>query len=332
MDVYPVLSWIYGNWTEGRMNVGPAPRCSTLPGMLLAFSGHPFLAEELARDTLQRRGLKLRDLPRLGGDDVKAETVAPLLAPSLFGDAALMIDLSGVKLPAGLMDLLVKSGATVVLLDPSPTAARIKLYETSGEHHASPAPTKTGDVAGWVASRAKAMRLKLDRDAALYLAEVLGGDLAGIVAELNKLDLLSEQTLDRATVARVVGLEAPGDSFVMLGAATSGRPAEALGQLRRLLASGEDPYKLMGAVVWQYSLVARSVALLQSGERVTETLAAQRLNVKPYPAKKALEVARRLNESKIRAHLGRILEADQAMKRGLDAAAVMERLMVQLSL
>ncbi len=304
--------------------------------MFLAFSGHAFLAEELAREVLAKRGLNLRDLPRVGGDEVKAEVLAPLLAPSLFGDSAVFIDLSGVKVAAPLLDLLAKSGATVALLDPSPTAARVKLYEAQGEHHVSPAPARAGDVAGWVAKRAQGMRLKLDRDAALYLAEVFGADLAGIVAELNKLELLDAQTvtqpLNRETVARVVGLEAPGDSFAMLGAATSGRPAEALGQLRRLLASGEDPFKLMGAVVWQYSLVARTVALLAGGERVTEALAAQRLNVKPYPAKKALEVARRLNEAKIRAHLGRILEADQAMKRGLDAGAVMERLMVQLSL
>ncbi len=300
--------------------------------MLLAFSGHAFLAEELARQTLVERGLNLRDLPRLGGEDVRVETAAPLLAPSLFGDAALLIDLSGVKVAAGFMELLVKSGATVILLDPSPTATRLKLYDAQGEHHVSPTPVKAGDVAGWIARRAQSMRLKLDRDAALYLAEVFGADLAGIVAELNKLTLMDGSVLSRETVARVVGLEAPGDSFAMLGAATSGRPAEALGQLRRLLASGEDPFKLLGAVVWQYSLVARTVALLENGERVTETVAAQRLNVKPFPAKKALEVARRLNEAKIRAHLGRILEADQAMKRGLDAAAVMERLMVQLSL
>lgn len=310
--------------------------------MFLAFSGHAFLAEELAREVLAKRGLNLRDLPRVGGDEVKAEVLAPLLAPSLFGDSAVFIDLSGVKVAAPLLDLLAKSGATVALLDPSPTAARIRLYEAQGEHYAAPAPVKVGDVAGWVAKRAlglqhqRGMRLKLDREAALYLAEVFGADLAGIVAELNKLELLDAQTvtqtLNRETVARVVGLEAPGDSFAMLGAATSGRPAEALGQLRRLLAGGEDPFKIMGAVVWQYSLVARTVALLAGGERVTEALAAQRLNVKPYPARKALEVARRLNEARIRAHLGRILEADQAMKRGLDAGAVMERLMVQLSL
>lgn len=77
--------------------------------------------------------------------------------------------------------------------------------------------------------------------------------------------------------------------------------------------------------------MARCVALQQEGGRVTEQMAAQRLGVKPYPAKKALEVARRLNEAKIRTHLGRILDADLAMKRGLDAGVALERLIVQLS-
>ena len=118
----------------------------------------------------------------------------------------------------------------------------------------------------------------------------------------------------------------------MLGAATAGRPGEAVTQLRRLLASSEDPFRLLGAVVWQYSLVARCVALMAQDSRVNENTAAQRLGVKPYPAKKALEVARRLSEAKIRAHLGRILDADLAMKRGLDPAVTLERLVVQLSL
>lgn len=299
--------------------------------MLLAFSGNHFLAEEAARERLAGRGLSLREWPRLAGDDVRAETAAPYLAPSLFGEAGLLIDLEGVKVPDGLMELLARSDATVVLLDPRPTAGRLKLYAAQGEHHAAPAPAKSGEVAGWVAARARGRGLKLERDAALYLAEVFGPDLAGIASELNKLELL-EGPLDRERVAGVVGLEAPGDSFAMLGAASAGRPAEALAQLRRLLQGGEDPFRLLGAVVWQYSLVTRAVALVQAEGRVSEGVAAQRLGVKPYPAKKALEAARHLGEGKVRAQLTRILEADQHLKRGLDPAAVLERLVVQLSL
>jgi len=302
---------------------------------LIAFSGNRFLAEEALRDTLTARGLRVRDLPRLTGEDVTPAQLGPLLMPSLFGDGGVVVDLTGVKPDKALLDLLASAPVTVAVLDEAPPATRLKLYEARGEHVPSPAPQKTGDVAGWVTQRARGLGLKLGRDAALYLAEVFGPDLTGIAGELNKLTLL-DPPLSPDLVRRVVGREPPGDSFAMLGAATTGHPGEALGQLRRLLASGEDPFKLMGAVVWQYSLIARCVALLQDAAsrgagRVTEAAAAQRLGIKPYPAKKALDVARRLNENRVRAHLSRILDADLAMKRGLDPATTLERLIVQLS-
>ncbi|GAA5502175.1 hypothetical protein Dxin01_01914 [Deinococcus xinjiangensis] len=297
---------------------------------ILAFTGNRFLADETLRETLLARGLNPRDLPRLGGEDVTPDALGPHLLPSLFGDGGVIVDFEGVKPDKALLELLAGAAVTVALLDESPNATRLKTYEKAGQVIASPAPSKTGDVTGWVVQRAKKEKLPLDKEAALYLAEVFGPDLAGIAGELNKLSLL-DGPHNREAVKRVVGREPPGDSFAMLGAATAGRAGEAVLQLRRLLASGEDPFKLMGAVVWQYSLVARCVALLQEEGRVNENVAAQRLGVKPFPAKKALEVARRLNENKIRAHLSRILEADLAMKRGLDAGVTLERLMVQLS-
>ncbi|MFC4425349.1 DNA polymerase III subunit delta [Deinococcus navajonensis] len=297
---------------------------------LLAFTGNRFLADETLRDTLRARGLEPRALPRVGGEEVTAEALRPHLSPGLFGDGGVIVDFEGIKPDKALLELLAAAAVTVAVLDEAPPATRLKVYEKSGEVVASPAPARPGDVTGWVVQRAKKTRLPLEREAAAYLAEVFGPDLAGIAGELNKLALL-DGPLDRATVQRVVGREPPGDSFAMLGAATAGRPGEAVTQLRRLLASGEDPFKLMGAVVWQYSLVARCVALLQEEGRVTEAAAAQRLGVKPFPAKKALEVARRLNEARMRAHLARILDADLHMKRGLDPATVLERLIVQLS-
>lgn len=299
--------------------------------VILGFTGNRFLIEESARRVLAERGYSVRELPRLSGEDVTPDALAPLLVPSLFGEAAVIVDFEGVKVGKELLDLLSGADATVAVLDASAPATRLKLYQGKGEHFASPAPEKVGDVAAWVASRAREHKLKLERDAALYLAEVFGADLAAIEGELTKLAFWDGK-LDRQGVSRVVGREAPGDSFAMLGAATSGKAPEALGQLARLLGSGEDPFKLMGAVVWQYSLVARCVALLQEDGGANEHAAATRLGVKPYPAKKALEVARRLGESKIRAHLRRILDADQAMKSGADPSMTLERLMVTLSL
>lgn len=298
--------------------------------MILAFTGNRFLADETLRDTLSARGLNPRDLPRLSGEDVTPDNLRPHLSPGLFGDGGVIVDLEGVKPDKALLELLGSAEVTVAVLDESPPATRVKQYEKAGQIVASPAPSKPGDVTGWVVQRAKKQKLPLERDAAAYLAEVFGADLTGIAGELVKLELLDGPfTLE--VVRKVVGREPPGDSFAMLGAATAGRAAEAVLQLRRLMLAGEDPFKLMGAIVWQYSLVARMVALLQEEGRVNENTAAQRLGVKPYPAKKALDVARRLNEAKIRAHLGGILDADLAMKRGLDPAVTLERLIVQLS-
>lgn len=298
--------------------------------MILVFSGNRFLAEETLRDTLVSRGLNPRDLPRVAGEDVTPDHLLPHLSPGLFGDGGLIVDLEGVKPDKALLELLAGAQVTVAVLDESPPATRLKVYQKAGEVIASPAPSKVGDVTGWVVQRARKQKLPLEKDAAAYLAEVFGADLTGIASELTKLSLL-DGPFTREAVQRVVGLEPPGDSFAMLGAATAGRAGEAVTQLRRLLLAGEDPFRLLGAVVWQYSLVARMVALMQQEGRVNENTAAQRLGVKPYPAKKALEVARRLNEPKIQAHLRRILEADLAMKRGLDPAVTLERLMVQLS-
>ncbi|GHF57307.1 DNA polymerase-3 subunit delta [Deinococcus metalli] len=298
---------------------------------LIAFTGPRFLAEETLRAALAARGMNVRDLPWLAGEEVTAQELGPHLSPGLFGDGGVIVDLAGAKPDKALLELLAAAPVTVAVLDETPAATRAKVYEARGEVIPTPGPVRPGDVTGWVVARAKAMKLPLGRDAAVYLAEVFGLDLAGIAGELTKLDLL-DGPLDRERVAGVVGREPPGDSFAMLGAATAGRPGEAVTQLRRLLAAGEDPFRLLGAVVWQYSLVARCVALSAQEGRVNEAVAAQRLGVKPYPAKKALEVARKLNEPKIRAHLGRILDADLAMKRGLDPAVTLERLIVQLSL
>lgn len=316
---------------------------------LIAFTGHPFLAEETLHATLAARGLRASELPRFGGEEVTPTNLGPHLAPSLFGDGGVIVDLAGVRPDKALLDLLLSAPVTVAVLDEAPPATRLKAYEKGGEVIASPAPSKAGEVTAWVIARAKQRRLGLGRDAAAYLAEVFGSDLAGLAGELHKLELLAQpgptkpgqnqpgqhqpsQALSREDVQRLVGREPPGDSFAMLDAATAGRPKPALEQLRRLLASGEDPFKLLGAVVWQYGLIARCVALLQEEGRVGEAAAAARLGAKPYSVRKALDVARRLDERRMRGHLLRIQGADLALKRGGEPGAVLERLLIELSL
>lgn len=303
--------------------------------MLAAFSGHPFLAELALREWAERQGINRAELTRLSGDEVTVQALEPLLAPSLFGGGGVIVDLSGVKPTKDLMELLAGAATPALVLDSSAPPTRAKVYEAHGELIRSPNPQRSGDVLGWLLPYAKHQGLNLQKDAAQYLTEVFGTDLTGIAGELNKLEFLPAGTrLDAATVQEVVGRERAGDSFAMLDAATAGQSAQALAQLGRLLRGGEDPFRLLGAVVWQYSLIVRCVGLIHEagGGRVNENEAAQRLGTKPFPTKKALAVARRLGEAKIRRQLGRVAQADLDLKRGHDPARVLERLMVELSL
>lgn len=298
--------------------------------MILAFGGSRFLAEEAAKDALSARGLQASDLPRLSGEELSAETLLPLLTPGLFTEAAAIVDLEGARPDKALLAALTIPGALLVVIDPASAPTRVKLYQQHGEFHAVPAPAKPAEVAQWAAQRAKeTAHLKLEPDAARYLAEVFAGDLAAIAAEINKLLYLSGP-YNHELLRRVVGREPPGDSFAMLDAATRGDLRAAQAQLSRLLSGGEDPFRVMGTVTWQYSLIARALALQQREGAVSEQGAAAQLGVKPYPAKKALEAARRLNEARVGEHLRHILAADIAMKHGQEPGKVLTRLLTQL--
>ncbi len=299
--------------------------------MIFAFSGNRFLIEEALRETLGSRGLSARDLPRLAGEELNAAALEPHLQGGLFGAARVIVDVEGQKTLKDVLELISQTDAEVFVLDPSGPPTRVKVYEKHGQHHALATPTRAGDVTAWIQARAKKQKLSLERDAAARLAEIFGEDLAGIASELSKLEIIADGKISAADIDRLVQLKPPGDSFAMLEAATHHNTKAAFEQLGRLLHSGEDPFKIMGAVVWQYQLIARCVALQQRDPRVSENSAAQTLGVKPYPAKKALEVARKLNETQVRNQLERILAADFAMKSGGDPQMALEQLLLELS-
>jgi DNA polymerase-3 subunit delta len=75
---------------------------------------------------------------------------------------------------------------------------------------------------------------------------------------------------------------------------------------------------VLGALAWQYNLVARCVGLAESRAIVDAGFIAQTLKVKPFVATKALNISKRLDEDRLRQVLCALLQADIAMKTGKD--------------
>ena len=316
-------------------------------GVAIALVGNVFLIHEAARERLKREGFDSRDVPWLE-DDVTPDDVAANAQGGLFGRAALVVDVSGVKEYKPIFEEIARAGdALAILLDAEnwtstesgsevtrkrkAQESRAKAYEKAGlEVIALPTPQK-GVLIAWVAARAKQLKLNLEKDVPKLLADTFPDDVASIAGELEKLSIVDVK-LDVATVARVVNANPPTTMFAVTDALVARKPVEAWSHLERLLNMGEDPFKLLGALQGHYQLLARAYALRAKDEMVQPRDAAKTLSVHEFRAQKALEAVRRYNEVRVRRELEKLLEADVGMKSGLEPRLTLERLVLELGI
>lgn len=305
--------------------------------MVLAFSGDPFLASRAARRALSARGFKPHEVTELG-ENINATEVAQLAAQSgLFGQSALLLDFdaafkgqAGVK-PRNEVLKALEAGSDnlVVVLDLEATPARQKTYQAIGQHEHLPTP-RFNALTHWAREELRAAGLRFDGDVPQTLADLFGEDLPGIAAEIQKLAALDE-TLTSARVRVVANRPAARDAFDLIEKAAQGDARGALETCRSLISQGEAPARVLGAITWQYNLVARCVAMKESQARLDASAVAQALKVKPFVAQKALALAKALDEQGLRRVLSTILEADVAIKTGKDETWALEALSLRLA-
>ena len=305
--------------------------------MVLSFSGDPFLAPRAARRALRARGFRSEDVTELG-EGMTPPQVAQLAAQSgLFGQTALLLDFdaafkgqAGVKPRNDTLKALENVQDTlIVVLDLTATPARQKTYGELGTHESLPTP-RYGALTHWVRQEVQAAKLEFERDVPDTLADLFGEDLPSVAAEIQKLAVLDE-TLTSERVREIANRPASRDAFALIEALAAGDPRRALSICRSLVAQGEAPPRVLGALTWQYTLVARCVGLQAGRARVDPGLVAQTLKVKPFVAQKALTLAKPLDETGLKRVLTSLLRADVAMKTGKDEVWALESLALELS-
>ena len=306
--------------------------------MILSFSGDPFLVARASRRALRARGFPAEHTTELG-EGMSAPVVAQVAAQSgLFGQVALLLDFdaafkgqAGVKPRNEVLKVLenVPPDTLVVVLDLGATPARQKTYNALGTHEALPTP-RFNALTHWVRQELYAAEVETEKDVPDTLADLFGEDLPGIAAEIQKLAVLGE-TLTSERVREIVNRPASRDAFDLIEAVSNADTRRALSICRSLVAQGEAPPRVLGALTWQYNLVARCVGLKEGRARVDAGLITQTLKVKPFVAQKALALARNLDEAGLKHVLTSLLRADVAMKTGKDEVWALESLALELS-
>lgn len=308
--------------------------------MVVSFSGDPFLARRAAKRFLLGKGLEPSSVTELG-EGLKAEDIAfQASQASLFGPAALWLDFgeafsgqAGVKPRNEAMAALKHEGAAalVVVVDPDATAARKKAWRALGEHIEVPTPRYEA-LPRWVKTELDGAGVRYQQSVPSVLAEIFGEEPATIVAEIGKLAALDEEfTAER--VRQLANRPASRDAFDLIDAIAAGDRARALAITRQLEAEGEAPQRVFGALVWQFMLVGKAVALRlrSTPRRVTAQDAASVLKARPFVAQKALKLAAALDETTLRAALSDLLEADVRAKTGGDAKWALESIVLRLT-
>ena len=306
--------------------------------MILSFSGDPFLAARASRQTLREQGFKPETITELG-EGMQANEVSQLASQSgLFSQVALFLDFdaafkgqAGIKPRNAVLKILdsVPDNSFIIVLDVQASPSRQKTYNKLGKHTHLPTP-RFSALTNWVKVELTNAGVKFKNDVPQTLVDLFAEDLPAIASESQKLAILDE-VLSSKRVREIVNRLATRDAFDLIEACASGDTKVALHTSRSLLTQGEAPQKILGALEWQYNLVAKCVAMRESRTKVDAGLVAKTLKVKPFVARKAFALSEKLSEAKLRMLLVTLLEADINMKTGKDVQWTLESLALKLA-
>jgi len=358
---------------RGPSRVLPATACGILQGMSKPLAAIDFLAQR-ADDAVPPVGvlfgndafLKRQVLLRLRQTVLDSED-AEFSYASFPGDTALLKDVLGelttVALFGGGRRLAVvddadgfvtryrgeledyvarpsRNGVLVLLLETFPSNTRLyKAVAAAGLLVDCSVPAES-QLGKWLVSWAQHVhKVRLPRDAADMLVEIIGAELGLLDQELAKLALVAgnDRAITPESISQMVAGWRTKTTWDMLDAALAGNIDGALGQLDRLLSSGETPVGLLAQVAASLRRLAAATRLVldaeQAGRRIALREALERAGVRSFIVPKVEPQLKRLGRQRGAQLYRWLLDADLDLKgeSQLPPRLVLERLIVRLS-
>lgn len=176
-------------------------------------------------------------------------------------------------------------------------------------------------IKSWLIQRAKSThQVRLESAAADALLELVPPELGILVQEIDKLALVvgEDRVIDAKRVRENVGGWRTRAIWDMIDAAADGHAAKALGQLDRLIASGEKPTGLLPQIASPLRRFSTAVQLIEASEadrrRLPPRAALAQAGVLPFKLSDAERQLRRIGRQRAKQITGWLLAADLALK------------------
>jgi DNA polymerase-3 subunit delta len=172
------------------------------------------------------------------------------------------------------------------------------------------------EMPDWIINEAQNQGGKIDRQAAMRLAEMTGEDTRQAAQEITKLLTYVDykHAIELADVETVSIVTSHGDIFAMVDALGAGNGRKALASLNQLLDS-DEPFQLFGMVVRQFRLLLQARELMDAKGNAQSV--SKELGVAPFVAEKVYGQARGFTTETLEAIYHRLLKLDEDVKTGV---------------
>ncbi|MDO8509661.1 MAG: DNA polymerase III subunit delta, partial [bacterium] len=156
------------------------------------------------------------------------------------------------------------------------------------EKYAKEFPNLSGlQLKNWVEQEIKRLGGAVGSQASQYLVNNSANDIWQLSTLLEQLVLFANgKEIQLKEVQLFLGEKADDNVFNMVEAIVSGNHKQAYKLLEAQRKLGEDDFKLFGLISWQFKMLLQMRSLYDSEDSVTSDVAAKKLKIHPFVAKK----------------------------------------------
>lgn len=188
------------------------------------------------------------------------------------------------------------------------------------------------DLVSWIQRHFTALKKQITPDLCVYLIDITDGTMTALSGEIQKIAAYSgAERICKADIDAVTEPVLDAVVFRMTDQLGAGSYGEALMTLQKLLKMQQEPLAILGAIGGHFRRLSVARMLLDRGKTAFDL---QKLcGLADYPARKAMDAARKFSPEFCAKATELIVETDYKMKTSLDAQPrLLEMLILQLAL
>lgn len=167
---------------------------------------------------------------------------------------------------------------------------------------------------------------KISSAEARFLVEHVGSDQQRLKHEIDKL-VAYQPEVSRENIEMLVERSPRDTIFELLQLALTKQTDRALAKLEALEQAREDPFQLLGMVIWQVNILA----IVASAKDVPSAQIAKDFKINPFVVQKTADLKRRMSSNEIKRIVQLVAEADVRLKsEGVEAWNLLKQLVIEI--